>query len=124
MKQASTGPSNVLTPEIPARFITRQRLVTAFERGAAGPLTLVAAGPGSGKTAALAHWSLTRSAPIAWLSVDRGANTPRRFWSFVGDALFASGSIGDARVLDSLAHDAERPSEFLEELLEALPGPS
>src|SRR6478735_5429330 len=112
MKQASTGPSNVLTPEIPARFIARQRLVTAFERGVAGPLTLVAAGPGSGKTAALAHWSLTRSEPIAWLSVDRGGNSPRRFWSLVGDALFAAGGIRDARILDSLAHDPDRPSDF------------
>lgn len=124
MKRANAGPSNVLTPEIPARFVARQRLAAQFERGAAGPLTLVAAGPGSGKTAALAHWALTRSEPIGWLSIDRGDNSPQRFWSLVGDALFAAGGIADARLLDALVHDPDRPSEFVEELLEALPGPA
>lgn len=121
MKRATNEPDGVRTPEIPARFIERPRLRADFDRGTAGAVTLVAAGPGSGKTAALAHWARTSRQPIAWLSVDRRHQAPQRFWSRVGDALFAVGAIEDARALDSLVHDADRPGEFLDELMGSLP---
>jgi LuxR family transcriptional regulator, maltose regulon positive regulatory protein len=71
-------------------LVARPRLRARLDRGAAGPLTLVAAPPGFGKTTLLAEWlATTRSdeRAAAWLSLDRSDNQPAAFWTALIAAL-------------------------------------
>lgn len=66
-----------------------------------GPVTLVGAGPGWGKTLVVAGWARARMAgtapppsrAVAWLSLDGDDNEPRLFWSGVVTALRAAGAL-------------------------------
>ena len=77
----------------------RPRLEDRLTAGAAGPVTLVSAGPGYGKTLTLASWARRAAAPaaVAWLAVDETDNDLQTFWSDVLGAL----TIGDAVPADS-----------------------
>jgi LuxR family maltose regulon positive regulatory protein len=68
-------------------FVPRPRLVGQLHQGLAGPLTLVCAPAGFGKTALLADWARGSPRPVAWLSLDAGDNDPARFWRHVIAAL-------------------------------------
>jgi ATP/maltotriose-dependent transcriptional regulator MalT len=105
--------TTLLTPP-PLRdgLVARPRLIRALEQAGAGTLTLVVAPAGYGKTTLLSAWaaslrarhtvapaafadaepaqSTTRSAHIcqvAWLTLDRDANDPARFWGALIAAL-------------------------------------
>jgi LuxR family transcriptional regulator, maltose regulon positive regulatory protein len=52
-----------------------------------GPLTLVCAPAGFGKTALLADWARRGRRPVGWLSLDEADNDPARFWRHVVAAL-------------------------------------
>ena len=61
-----------MPPRLPARFLERQRLSRLFTGLVEQvPLVAVCAGPGFGKTTALARWAQTRS-EVAWYSVAEG----------------------------------------------------
>ena len=61
----------------------RARLTEGRQR-----LTLLNAPAGYGKTTLLAWWQQADARrPFAWISLDEGDRDPRRFWSYVGDAL-------------------------------------
>src|SRR5690348_9723796 len=81
-------------------LVVRQRLVAQLETGLRGPLTLIAAPAGWGKTTAVIAWCATvdQDRPIAWVSLDAGDNDPVRFWTYVFTALdhACSGVAGDA----------------------------
>jgi LuxR family maltose regulon positive regulatory protein len=64
-------------------FVSRPRLVGQLDRGLVGPLTLVCAPAGFGKTALLADWARRGRRPVGWLSLDAGDNDPARFWRHV-----------------------------------------
>src|SRR5215217_971773 len=68
-------------------FVPRPRLVGQLDQGLAGPLTLVCAPAGFGKTALLADWARRGRRPVAWLSLDDADNDPARFWRHVAAAL-------------------------------------
>ena len=68
-------------------FVPRPRLVGQLHQGLAGPLTLVCAPAGFGKTALLGDWARGSPRPVAWLSLDPGDNDPARFWRHVIAAL-------------------------------------
>ena len=79
-----------LIPCTPPGFLFRARLHNRLER-ATGPLTLVSAGPGWGKSMLLASWVQTRRAsaaraPVAWLTADCDDNDPVKFWASVTEA--------------------------------------
>ena len=82
-------------PAVPPGFVVRPRLVAALTSAAQRPLTLVSAGPGAGKTLALAAWAAgaDADAPIAWLSLEPQDNDPQSFWSQVLGALRRSGAV-------------------------------
>jgi len=62
----------VVPPRLPARFLERQRLSRLFSQLVEQvPLVAVCAGPGFGKTTALARWAQTRD-EVAWYSVAEG----------------------------------------------------
>ena len=65
-------------PRIPRHFVPRPRLFERLDQGSQGPLTLVCAGAGYGKTTLVSAWieslaarnqSATRQ-PAAWISLD------------------------------------------------------
>lgn len=81
-----------LVPALPAKHVPRPRLVAALESAVeVNPLTLICAGPASGKTVLLTEWSRSRPRRLVWVSLDPADNSPAAFWTLVGEALLQSG---------------------------------
>ena len=72
-------------PRGPLTMVTRDRLLDALDAGVQGPLTLLAAPAGAGKSALLSSWVAAGRAPgpVAWLSRDGDDADRRRFWRSV-----------------------------------------
>jgi LuxR family maltose regulon positive regulatory protein len=66
-----------------AHLVRRSLLLERLTQGVTGPLTLVSAPAGFGKTTLLAQWIETNSIPVAWLSLDPEDNDPTRFLSYL-----------------------------------------
>jgi LuxR family maltose regulon positive regulatory protein len=110
-------------PAVPSLFVARPRISGLLDRAVRRPVTLISAGPGYGKTLALAHWIRhgDRPGPVAWLSVSPVDDSVPGFWAGLLAAVRSSGAvpagselaglspaanfgIGDAaRVVDELA---------------------
>jgi LuxR family maltose regulon positive regulatory protein len=107
-------------PRAPAGWVDRPRLVTALEDGVQGPLTLLAAGAGAGKSALLSAWAAQRTGtgPLAWLSLEPADADRRRFWRAVFEALRRAGA---PEPVASLApHPAEDVGLVIPALVNAL----
>jgi LuxR family maltose regulon positive regulatory protein len=76
-------------PRGPKETIARPRLFEVLDAGLQGPLTLLAASAGAGKSVLLSSWiAAGRSpGPVAWLSLDADDGDRRRFWRAVLEAL-------------------------------------
>jgi LuxR family transcriptional regulator, maltose regulon positive regulatory protein len=76
-------------PREPRAAVVRRRLLDRLDSGVQGPLTLVAAPAGAGKSALLSSWIAEGRAlgPVAWLSLDTDDADRRRFWRAVLRAL-------------------------------------
>ena len=85
-------------PRGPTTMVSRGRLLDALDAGVQGPLTLLAAPAGAGKSALLSSWVAAGRAPgpVAWLSLDGDDADRRRFWRAVLGTL--SHATGDARL--------------------------
>jgi LuxR family maltose regulon positive regulatory protein len=70
-----------------AQLVRRPHLTARLTQGAVGPLTLVSAPAGFGKTTLLAQWLSESGPPAAWLSLDEGENDPARFLTYLVAAL-------------------------------------
>lgn len=70
-------------------LVARPALIDRLEKGVAGPVTLLAAPAGSGKTVLVRSWLESDGAArrAAWVPVERGERDAQRFWSTVIDAL-------------------------------------
>ena len=103
-------------PRVPVGWVHRPRLDTRLEAGLQGPLTLLAAGAGAGKSAMLGAWAARRecSGPVAWLSLDPGDRDRPRFWRGVLGALAAAGAPAPVAAL------TVHPPEHVELLIPAL----
>lgn len=82
--------TKLLSPPQRPQIIARERLVVKLRQGQRGPLTLLSAPAGAGKTTAVSTWLLeARTADpqtpdrFAWLSLDADDNDPALFWSYV-----------------------------------------
>jgi LuxR family maltose regulon positive regulatory protein len=97
--------TKLLVPPGPSWQLARRRLLDLLTRGAEGPLTLLAAPAGSGKTMLLGSWIRAGSVPgpVAWVSLDADDNDPYRFWAYVLAGLRASGAVADDSLLAGLA---------------------
>lgn len=75
-------------PELPPRFLQRSRLDSILDAGSAGPVTLICAGAGYGKTLAVASWIKGGNppGPVVWLTTDHSYGV-RGFWTDLLDAL-------------------------------------
>ena len=77
-----------LVPALPSKHLPRPRLVAALESAVEGnPLTLICAGPASGKTVLLTEWSRSKPRRLVWVSLDPADNSPAAFWTLVGSLL-------------------------------------
>ena len=104
-------PETKLAPPAPPNdLVLRPRLHEALSAGVAGPLTLVSAPPGAGKTVMVASWVSAGAAPgpVAWASLDQGDADRHRFWRLVVAALGLGVAVprrGDlSATLDGLCH--------------------
>ena len=68
-------------------LVPRPRLQEQIAQGLSGPLTLVTAPAGFGKTTLVASCIATCGLPIAWLSLDKNDNQAGRFMSYLVAAL-------------------------------------
>jgi LuxR family transcriptional regulator, maltose regulon positive regulatory protein len=76
-------------PRTPQAMISRPRLLDLLDAGAGGPVTLLAAPAGAGKSALVSSWIAESRppGPVAWLSLDADDADRRRFWRAVLEAL-------------------------------------
>jgi ATP/maltotriose-dependent transcriptional regulator MalT len=74
-------------PRPRAQLVQRSSLVERLQQGIAGPLTLVSAPAGFGKTTLLTQWLAQSGMPVAWLSLEPEDNDPTRFLSYLIAAL-------------------------------------
>src|SRR3954449_2371645 len=88
-RRATDVPSDALVQA--KLFLPRQRrgavprphLIQLMARADEGPLVLLGAPPGWGKTTLLAEWATSPPGLVAWVSLDTDDNDPTRFWSYV-----------------------------------------
>src|SRR5207253_118447 len=74
-------------PLLRANLVRRPHLAERLTQGVMGPLTLVSAPAGFGKTTLLAQWLAESGMPVAWLSLEVGDNELVRFLSYLIAAL-------------------------------------
>ncbi len=79
--------TKISVPRLPGEFIRRPRLTERIDQGVKGPLTLLAAPAGFGKTHLLIEWMRETSLPIAWLTLDSDDNDLNRFYRYLIGAL-------------------------------------
>jgi LuxR family transcriptional regulator, maltose regulon positive regulatory protein len=118
----------VVPPTIPGGFLRRRRLEDRLDAGVAGPLTVLSAGAGSGKTLVAASWARRRRAvdaghggsPVAWLALEGDDNEPTLFFSGVVTALRVSGAVAEGSPLGGLALEHGLTSDGLRTLRQGL----
>lgn len=72
-------------PPFRPNLVPRPSLVEKLNLGLSGPLTLIAAPAGYGKTTLMCEWRATQGleTPAAWLSLEASDNDPARFWFYL-----------------------------------------
>ncbi len=68
-------------------IVARPRLMARLTEGTRGPLTLVSAPAGFGKTTLVAEWAAGCGRPVAWLSLDERDDDPSSFLAYLVAAL-------------------------------------
>src|SRR5947209_6212848 len=74
-----------LVPVVNAPIILRRRLMDLLTASVVGPVTLISALAGSGKTILASSWVAAAVAPgpVTWLSVDEEDDRSGVFWAYV-----------------------------------------
>ena len=76
-----------------AGAVARPRLTDRLDAAARGPLTVVSAPAGFGKTTLVSTWlasATTNGSSVAWLSLDHRDNDPALFWTYLVTAMRAA----------------------------------
>src|SRR3954451_21561452 len=115
-------------PHLSAVYLPRRRLRDHIDETRDGEGVLICAPAGYGKTLLLTDWVTQHTGRVAWLTVDRGDNTDRRFWAGVLAALSTVAAVPAANPLRTigLPDVPSRSPEFLDAVIDALvalPGP-
>jgi LuxR family maltose regulon positive regulatory protein len=130
-RAAARVPGDVHAPAVPrlvSGLVERPRLFALLDRGALGPVTVLVAPAGSGKTMLLSSWlrSTKPAGAVAWVGVERDEADATRFWGMVMDALRGSGALPADDPLATLTPAPQGgQEEFLQRLIEGvgrLPG--
>jgi LuxR family maltose regulon positive regulatory protein len=84
--------SKLAVPPPPGGAVDRPRLHSLLDAGTRGPVTVLVAPAGWGKTVLLSSWApgAALNGPVGWLSLE-AADTGERFWWYLHAALTASG---------------------------------
>ncbi len=142
--------TKVVPPTIPRGYLRRRRLEKLLDAGTSGPLTLVSAGPGWGKTLVVASWvrhrqmanqesahhdpgqpeatdaagepgrAVDQLAQAAWLALDVDDNELRIFWTGVLTALRQAGAVPPDSELAALALEPGLTAKGLQRLRDGL----
>jgi LuxR family transcriptional regulator, maltose regulon positive regulatory protein len=80
-------------------------------------LTIVSAPAGYGKSTLLSEWVSQTSIPVAWLSLEKGDNTPAHFWSYFVTALATIPHLREAGIGESILQSLRSPKPPAMELL-------
>lgn len=75
--------TKITAPFISTEYVHRPRLTERIDRGVKGPLTLLAAPAGYGKTNLLVEWTKKTDLPTAWLNVDTDDNDIFLFFRYL-----------------------------------------
>src|SRR3954464_9711061 len=95
--------SKLRPPRSSGRGVVRAALVDQLNRAGDTPVVMLCAGPGYGKTTALAQWAVSgEQRPFAWVSVDQHDNDPVVLLTYVAVAVDRVAPI-DGRVFEALA---------------------
>ena len=89
----SVAAADLVIPRPPSPLVARPRLFELLRQGTEGPLTLISASAGTGKTSLLASWLAAEPRPVAWLT-PRPHLTEAAFWA---EWLAALQSVAPAR---------------------------
>src|SRR5262245_1300692 len=82
--------TKLTAPPLRLAVVARPRLLARLDEGLRGPLTLIAAPAGFGKTTMLSMWRARLSdhgTPMAWLTLAEDDNDRLRFWRYLTTAL-------------------------------------
>lgn len=81
--------TKVHIPPLHSNLVNRPHLIRRLNDGIVQcrRLTLISAPAGYGKSTLLSEWVSQIGIPVAWLSLERGENTPARFWNYFVTAL-------------------------------------
>ncbi|MGC4889243.1 LuxR C-terminal-related transcriptional regulator [Micromonospora sp. DT227] len=104
--------SRLAPPAPPEPLLRRPRLLDRLEGGAAGPVTLLLAPAGWGKTTLLSGWARAERAGPApvWVSVAEG-DTTERLWAYLAAAL-RTAVAGDPGADPPVPVDPPRPAQL------------
>jgi LuxR family maltose regulon positive regulatory protein len=89
----ATRDSRVNVPQLPPRHVPRPRLLAELDYAGDRLLTLLSAGPGSGKTVLLTDWVWRSGARVVWLTPTPADAQPQRFWRLLAAALRGSDGV-------------------------------
>jgi len=95
--------------------VARQRLFGLLDEGTRGPLTLLAAPAGYGKTLLMTSWTTGARppGPVAWVRVGPGDHHPPQFWAHVLAALRGAEVVPPDGLLAGLSPQVEIGDGFL-----------
>lgn len=115
--------SKLAVPALPDGLVDRPRLGKLLDAGVGGPVTLLSAPAGWGKTVLLSAWVRTGSpaCPVAWLTLE-GDDAGTRFWTYVHAALNAADACGREGHCGLPAPSGDAPGDYLAVLADALTG--
>lgn len=85
--EPAVAATKVRPPRPQRRTLVRERLVQRLAEGAHGPLTVLSAPAGWGKTTALLQWLDQADRPVAWVSLDASDADARRLFDHLLAAL-------------------------------------
>src|SRR5574342_224182 len=94
-------------------LVPRLRLQEQIAQGLRGPLTLITAPAGFGKTTLVAAYVTHRGLPVAWLSLDKDDNQTGRFLSYLVAALQAADHTLGSEAAQLMAASQQVPPEIV-----------
>src|SRR5512143_1661730 len=94
-------------------LVSRPRLQEQIAQGLRGPLTLIIAPAGFGKTTLVASCVATCGMPIAWLSLDKDDNQAERFLNYLVAALHEADNAIGSLAAQLLAASQPAPLEAI-----------
>ncbi len=103
--------TKLFPPPYRSNVVLRPRLIKLLNTGitAGKRLTIISAPAGYGKSTLLGEWQAQANIPVAWLSLERGENTPARFWSYFIAALNTLPQVRQINLGDTILQALRNP---------------